>query len=96
MAPPKAVDMIRFEHRHAKDFKRWNLEWLERFFQIEPIDTKMLSEPQTVIASGGAIFLAQTRTAIKGLASAAGYWSRSPPTEPPYARSDLYLLYQKE
>jgi DNA-binding MarR family transcriptional regulator/GNAT superfamily N-acetyltransferase len=61
-----AVEVVPFERRYAADFKRLNLEWLEKYFRVEPIDEQVLSQPLAILRSGGAIFLARHRGAIVG------------------------------
>ncbi|MGA1386370.1 MAG: GNAT family N-acetyltransferase, partial [Flavobacteriaceae bacterium] len=42
------------------DFKSLNIEWLEAYFQVEPIDHQVLSHPATeIIQPGGHIFMAE-------------------------------------
>ena len=64
-----AVEIIPFERRHAADFKRLNLEWLEKYFRVEPIDEQVLSKPLEILRKGGAIFLARHHGAIVGTCS---------------------------
>lgn len=61
-----AVQIIPFERRYAADFKRLNVEWLEKYFHVEPIDEQVLSRPLELLRRGGAIFLARHRRAIVG------------------------------
>lgn len=61
-----AVEVIPFERRYAADFKRLNIEWLEKYFRVEPIDEEVLSQPARILRKGGAIFLARYRGAIVG------------------------------
>jgi DNA-binding MarR family transcriptional regulator/GNAT superfamily N-acetyltransferase len=61
-----AVEVVPFERRYAADFKRLNLEWLEKYFRVEPIDEQVLSQPLAILRRGGAIFLARHRGAIVG------------------------------
>ena len=43
----------------APDFKKLNVEWLEEYFRVEPIDERVLSDPKgQVIAGGGDILFA--------------------------------------
>jgi ribosomal protein S18 acetylase RimI-like enzyme len=63
---PAAVEIIPFESRHAADFKRLNVEWLERYFRVEPIDVAVLSKPMRILRNGGAIYLARYRGSIVG------------------------------
>ncbi|HEU5442511.1 MAG TPA: helix-turn-helix domain-containing GNAT family N-acetyltransferase, partial [Steroidobacteraceae bacterium] len=60
------VEIVPFEQRYAGDFKRLNLEWLERYFRVEPIDEEVLSQPLEILRAGGAIFLARYRDEIVG------------------------------
>lgn len=61
-----AVEIIPFEDRYAEDFKRLNLEWLNRYFRVEPPDEAALSRPQDLLRAGGAIFFARHRGEIVG------------------------------
>lgn len=41
------------------DFERLNLDWLERYFSVEPIDRRVLGDPQAhIVDPGGHIFFA--------------------------------------
>jgi ribosomal protein S18 acetylase RimI-like enzyme/DNA-binding MarR family transcriptional regulator len=61
-----AVEIIPFERRHAADFKRLNIEWLQKYFRVEPIDLQVLSKPMRILRDGGVIFLARYRRTIVG------------------------------
>jgi GNAT superfamily N-acetyltransferase/DNA-binding MarR family transcriptional regulator len=61
-----AVEIMPFERRYAADFKRLNIEWLQRYFRVEPIDEEVLSRPARILRDGGAILLARYRGAIVG------------------------------
>jgi len=61
-----AIEIIPFERRYCADFKRLNLEWLRKYFRVEPIDEEVLSRPLEILRGGGAIFLARYRGAIVG------------------------------
>ena len=63
---PGEVEIVPFEPRYADDFKRMNLEWLERYFRVEPIDEQVLSQPLEILRAGGAIFLARFQGEIVG------------------------------
>lgn len=61
------VEVIPFEPRYRDDFKRLNVEWLEKHFYVEAIDNEVLSQPERVIlAPGGHIFLARLGDEIVG------------------------------
>lgn len=61
-----AVQILPFAPRYAADFKRLNLEWLQKFFRVEPVDVKLLSRPQDIIGGGGAICFARRDGQIVG------------------------------
>jgi GNAT superfamily N-acetyltransferase/DNA-binding MarR family transcriptional regulator len=61
-----AVEIIPFESRYRADFKRLNLEWLQRYFRVEPIDEEVLSDPEALIRDGGHLFLARLHGRIVG------------------------------
>jgi putative acetyltransferase len=54
-----AVSIVDYSERWRDDFARLNLEWLERWFTVEPIDREVLGDPQThIIAGGGHVLFA--------------------------------------
>lgn len=59
-----------FELRNEADalaFRDLNIEWIERYFEVEPKDHKVLSDPYTyIINPGGAIFMAEYDGGIVG------------------------------
>jgi GNAT superfamily N-acetyltransferase/DNA-binding MarR family transcriptional regulator len=60
------VEIIPFERRYARDFKRLNLEWLEQYFRVEPIDEDVLGRPDAILRDGGAILLVRRKGEIIG------------------------------
>jgi len=65
-ADAAAVEVIPYEPRYRADFKRLNIEWLERYFRVEPIDVTVLSNPAAIVRKGGFILLARLRGGIIG------------------------------
>jgi GNAT superfamily N-acetyltransferase len=63
------IEILPFEARYASDFKELNLEWLRKYFLVEPIDEEVLGRPDLIISNGGAIFLARTQGRIVGTAA---------------------------
>ncbi|MFZ3008470.1 MAG: N-acetyltransferase, partial [Phenylobacterium sp.] len=54
------MQIIAFEPRHAQAWKRLNEAWIAKHFAIEPKDREVLDDPVgTILAKGGAIFMAQ-------------------------------------
>jgi GNAT superfamily N-acetyltransferase len=62
-----AVEILPFEPRYRDDFKRLNVEWLEKYFCVEPIDDDVLSHPEeAILEPGGFILLACVEGQIVG------------------------------
>lgn len=67
MAEVGTVDILTFEPALAAAFHDLNVEWLARYFRVEPIDATILRDPeQHVIAAGGQILFARWRGEIVG------------------------------
>jgi ribosomal protein S18 acetylase RimI-like enzyme len=60
------VEIVSYEPRYSDDFKRLNIEWLERYFRVEPIDVEVLSKPEAILAAGGFILMARSAGTIIG------------------------------
>jgi len=43
------VRIVPYEPAYRDDFRRLNVEWLEKFFYVEEIDDRVLSDPETHI-----------------------------------------------
>lgn len=52
-APDHGVRVVDYDPRWRADFARLNIEWLERWFVVEPIDREVLSDPERHILAGG-------------------------------------------
>ena len=64
---PDYVEVERFDDRHAADFKRLNLEWIEMYFEVEEIDEKQLNNPREyIIEPGGEIYSVVEDGKVKG------------------------------
>ena len=63
----QSVEICEFEDRYAADFKRLNVEWLEKYFYVEEVDHEVLSDPrQCILEPGGEIFFARLADKIVG------------------------------
>lgn len=63
----KLIKIIPFSLEFASEIKILNIEWLEKFFEVEESDKKMLSNPQKyIIDKGGNIFYAKFKNQIVG------------------------------
>ncbi len=61
------IKIIPFSEKYTSEIKTLNIEWLEKYFYVEPTDIKMLSSPQTeIIDKGGKIFYAKYNNDIVG------------------------------
>lgn len=66
------IEIIPYQNKYQPDFKRLNLEWLDKYNLTESHDLEILEDPDgTVIARGGCIFLAKEGDEIVGTA---GLW----------------------
>lgn len=55
-----AVEVVPFRPELREDFYRLNTDWLERFFHVEEVDHRVLSDPEgEILAPGGMIFFAR-------------------------------------
>ncbi len=64
------IQIIPYSAARGPFFKSLNVEWLEKYFQVEPIDTRLLSNPQVeIIDPGGHIFFISDDDAVVGTAA---------------------------
>lgn len=63
------ISIIPYEKKYQPDFKRLNLEWLDKYDLTEQYDLDILDEPEkNVIEPGGSIFLAVDNEKVIGTA----------------------------
>jgi N-acetylglutamate synthase-like GNAT family acetyltransferase len=61
------IQLIQFEPQYANAFRELNLNWIRKFFVVEPEDSKMLNDPkQYIIDPGGSIVFARYKNEIVG------------------------------
>ena len=66
----KNMEIVGFEPGLAKEFKDLNIAWLQKYFEVEPADEKVLNDPQKeIIKKGGFIFFAKSGNTIAGTVS---------------------------
>ncbi len=64
------IEIIEYTDNHASDFKRMNLEWLDKYNLTESHDLMVLDDPKgTILDRGGAIYLAKNENEIIGSAA---------------------------
>ena len=57
MANFENVKVVLFDDKYAEDFKRLNLGWIEKYFEVEENDKKHLNYPsENIIEKGGEIY----------------------------------------
>jgi putative acetyltransferase len=67
--------LINYEDKYQPDFKRLNMEWLEKFNLTETHDLEILDDPRgTVLDNGGCIFLVMEADKVVGTA---GLWKEN-------------------
>lgn len=61
------VEIEKYSSKHKSDFKNLNLEWLNHYFEVEPIDKKILNNPEgEIIDNGGMVFFALINNEVVG------------------------------
>ena len=64
------VEIIGYETMYAGDFKKLNLEWLDKYGLTEEADLLMLDYPEReILGTGGVIYLAKVGESIAGSAA---------------------------
>ena len=64
------LEIIDYQPKYAKYFYELNVEWLEKYFYVEPYDKKVLSNPQKyVLDPSVSIFFAKYNNEIVGVVS---------------------------
>lgn len=61
-----AVDVVDFEPKYADDFARLNIEWLEKYFEVEPVDEEIFAHSADIVKDGGAILFAKIGDEVVG------------------------------
>ena len=55
-----ACSILTFDPAYRDEFRRLNVAWLTRYFQVEPIDERVLGDPEgEILAPGGEILFAR-------------------------------------
>ena len=61
------LEIIDYQSSYQPDFERLNIEWLEKYFHVEPIDREVLGDPERhVLGGGGHILFARKAGEIVG------------------------------
>lgn len=63
----KVFTIVSYIPAHQPWFEKFNRDWIEKFFWMEPIDFEVLQNPEEhIIAKGGFIFMAQHEHELVG------------------------------
>lgn len=55
----RAIEIVEYRPAHQPWFEKFNREWIEKYFAMEPLDYQILQNPEEhIIQKGGSIFLA--------------------------------------
>ena len=61
------IEIIPFTEAHSNDFARLNIAWLEKYFEVEPIDRKIFADPTGyILNAGGFIYMALLKEVVAG------------------------------
>jgi len=61
------IEIVNYKNEYAAEFYNLNVEWLEKYFYVEPYDKKVLSNPEKhIIDKGGYIFFSKYNNEIVG------------------------------
>jgi len=61
------VQVARYRADYRADFERLNLEWIEKYFEVEEPDLKSLKDPEKyILEPGGEIFFVVENGIVKG------------------------------
>jgi len=63
------LQIIEYQPAYKEDFKRINVEWIEKLFTVEHQDLVQLDNPQSIIDGGGQIYFAKLDDKIVGTAA---------------------------
>lgn len=61
------ISIVPYAPEYQPDFKRLNIEWISRYFAVEPHDVEQLDQPEKfIMPNDGQIFFARMGTEIVG------------------------------
>ena len=61
------LTIVTFDPAHRDEFRRLNVAWLTRYFKVEPIDERVLGNPENeILAPGGEILFALMNGVVVG------------------------------
>ncbi len=61
------IQIESYQPQYKEDFKTLNLEWIQKYFKVEPHDVEQLENPEKyILESGGQIFFALYQNQVVG------------------------------
>jgi DNA-binding MarR family transcriptional regulator/predicted GNAT family N-acyltransferase len=61
------IEILEYSPKYKKDFKVLNYEWIKKYFKVEELDEKILSDPEgEILKKGGQVFFAKEKNKIVG------------------------------
>lgn len=65
------IEIVRYSKKYKDYFRELNYEWLKKYFEIEPEDVRILTDPEgTILKKGGGILFARYKDEIVGTCAA--------------------------
>jgi hypothetical protein len=56
------IRVLNYVHEHQPYFEKFNRAWIEELFEMEPVDTWVVTHPdKAILEPGGAILMAELR-----------------------------------
>ncbi|MEO6253361.1 MAG: GNAT family N-acetyltransferase [Ferruginibacter sp.] len=61
------INIVEYQHHHQPYFEKFNRDWIEKYFVMEPIDEFVLTDPEeALLKPGGAVLMATCDGEIAG------------------------------
>jgi len=60
------IEIIEYQDKYKHLFKKLNYAWISKYFEVEDMDERILSNPKRVIEKGGSILFAKIKDQIVG------------------------------
>ncbi|MDL5050190.1 GNAT family N-acetyltransferase [Oscillatoria amoena NRMC-F 0135] len=65
--PMKRVEVVEYKPEHQAWFEKFNRDWIEKYFWMEPVDYDVLQHPERhIIGEGGAILMVSVDNEMAG------------------------------
>jgi GNAT superfamily N-acetyltransferase len=62
-----AINILNYQPAHQPWFEKFNRQWIEKYFEMEPLDYQILQHPEKhIIEKGGSIFMGSYNGELAG------------------------------